>query len=159
MPDPQDRVEHEPDPEAGPPPTPAPEPEAVQGPPAAEPRLAAEPAPAKKPPAKKAAKKAPAKKGADKAAAKKVAKKTPPKKAPAKAALAAVPTPVETNGSRPTTGAKEAAAHAKSAIDTARLPVGPPESDRSAVALLLASTLGLLTLLVLRQLLRRAAAR
>jgi hypothetical protein len=119
--------------------------------------------PAKQPPAKKApAKKAPAKKAA--------AKKVPPKKAPAKKAPAKSPEPappkpsdqplplaqrIETNGQLD--AAKDAAAHAKSTVESANDPVANdvPASRTSPVPLIVALTLSLLAILLVRQLRRR----
>lgn len=145
MPDPQDQPEHRPEAEAKPVNTPEP----------AEPHQ-----PAKKTPAKKASAK-PAKKPAAKKAGKNgPAKKTPGKKAPAKSAQ-----PADGADSRQRDAvAKEAAAHAKTTVDAADSPVGPPQrslataaSGRSPAVVLAAATLSLLALLVVRQLRRRSA--
>jgi len=119
-------------------------------------------APAKKAPAKKAqpAKKPPAKKAP--------AKKAPAKKAPAKSPEPASPQPVEqplgvqhrieTNGQL-AAAAKDAAAQAKSAVEGARNPVSPdisaPAPRQSPVPLIVALTLSLLAILLIRQLRRR----
>lgn len=158
MPDPQDQPDAEPgaaaqSPEPGPAPA-APPPPAKKAPgDAAKPAKKAPVKATKKTPAKKAAKKAPAKKAA----------KAPQAELSAPKPVPAIAPPADTNGSRqPGVGAKEAAAHAKSTVDTASNPVGPSApatGGPSPVAVLVASTLGLLALLVLRQLLRRAAGR
>jgi hypothetical protein len=135
--------------------------------------------PAKKQPAKKAAK-APAKKApAKKVPAKKApaAQKAPAKKAPAKKAPAKSPEPAppklaeqladqpaslqqraETNGQL-AAGAKDAAAQAKSTVESANDPlprVAPDESSsRFPVPLVVAATLSLLAMLLIRQLRRR----
>ena len=104
------------------------------------------PAKAVKKTAKAAAKKAPAKKAA--------AKKAPPKKAVAKkpGQLA------ETNGQL-SEAAKDVAAQAKSTVEGANNPVPPvapiPASSQSPVPLLVALTLSLLAILLVRQLRRR----
>ncbi|MCV7076212.1 nucleoid-structuring protein H-NS [Mycobacterium szulgai] len=129
----------------------------------------APPPPAKKAPAKKAAK-APAKKApAKKAPAKKTpAKKAPAKKAPAKAAEPAPPKladevlgvahRAETNGQL-AAAAKDAAAQAKSTVDHANNPLpretSAPSPLQSPVPVLVAITLSLLALLLVRQLRRR----
>ncbi len=133
--------------------------------------------PEKKPPAKAAkktakapAKKAPAKKAdAKKADAKQApAKKVPAKKAPAKSAAPAPPKPaeqplavherVETNGDL-SAAAKDAAAQAKSTVEAANDPVSPDitasSSSQSRVPLIVALTLSLLAILLIRQLRRR----
>jgi cobalamin biosynthesis Mg chelatase CobN len=158
MADPQDRPEDAPG--AAP---------ADQTPPTAKPpQKAAKKTPAKKAPAKaaKTAKKAP------KAAAKKApAKKSPDKKpaakktTPAKAEPSAKPTARPPSSRRGDTngqfaaGAKEAAAQAKSTVETADSPVPPatalPGAARSPVPLVLAVVIGLITLLLIRQLRRR----
>lgn len=128
--------------------------------------------PEKKPPAKavkKTAKKAPAKKAP--------AKKAPAKKAPAKKAPAKSPEPapgnsakqpsdqalgiqqrIETNGQL-AAGAKDAAAQAKSTVEGANNPVSPDVapsvSRQSPVPLIVAVTLSLLAILLIRQLRRR----
>jgi len=132
--------------------------------------------PAKKPPAdavkktaKTPAKKAPAKKApAKKTPAKKApAKKAPAKKAPAKSAEPAPPKTadqplglaqrIETNGQLD--AAKDAAAHAKSTVDSANNPVSsdtyPPAPRTSPVPLAVALVLSLLAILLVRQLRRR----
>jgi len=109
--------------------------------------------PAKNPPAKAVKKtaKAPAKKAPAKKAA---AKKAPPKKAVAKkpGQLA------ETNGQL-SEAAKDVAAQAKSTVEGANNPVPPvapiPASSQSPVPLLVALTLSLLAILLVRQLRRR----
>ncbi|HEU0190660.1 MAG TPA: nucleoid-structuring protein H-NS [Mycobacterium sp.] len=146
MPDPQDQPDNQPDA------TPA------------QPDSAAQPAP----PAKAPAKKTPAKKPAKKAPAKKAAKKAPAKKAangPAKKAPAKVAPPADVNGARPPVdGAKEAAARAKSTVQSAATAGGDligapaPSSGRSPVLVLAGAAIGLLTVsLWLRRLRRRAA--
>jgi len=120
------------------------------------------PEPEKKPPAKAVKKtaKAPAKKAA--------AKKAPAKKAPAKSPAPAPPKPaerplgvqqrIETNGQL-SSAAKDAAAQAKSAVEGANNPVTPdvtrPSSSQSPVPLIVALTLSLLAILLIRQLRRR----
>ncbi|KAA1250216.1 nucleoid-structuring protein H-NS [Mycobacterium simiae] len=142
MADPQDRPNSEPDGTPGP--------------------------PAKKQPAKKAAK-APAKKApAKKAPAKKApAKKVPAKKTPAQAP-AAEPAQVadqsaslqqraKANGEL-AAAAKDAAAQAKSTVDSANNPLSREferSSSPSAVPLLVAVALSLLAVLLIRQLRRR----
>ena len=109
--------------------------------------------PAKSPPAKAVKKtaKAPAKKAPAKKAA---AKKAPPKKAVAKkpGQLA------ETNGQL-SEAAKDVAAQAKSAVEGANNPLSPvapiPASSQSRVPQLVALTLSLLAILLVRQLRRR----
>jgi len=127
--------------------------------------------PAKEPPAKAVkntanapAKKAPAKKAP--------AKKAPAKKAPAKKALAKSPEPappkppdqplglaqrIETNGQLD--AAKDAAAHAKSTVESANDPVSsdayPLTARTSPVPLVVALALSLLAILLIRQLRRR----
>ncbi len=119
-------------------------------------------APAKKAPAKKAAaKKAPAKKAP--------AKKAPAKKAPAKSPESAAmperpaerpvgPPPIETNGEL-TAAARDAAAQAKSTIEAANNPVSPgapaTASYLSPIPLIVAFSLSLLAILLIRQLRRR----
>jgi hypothetical protein len=128
--------------------------------------------PEKKPPAKAAKKtaKAPAKKApAKKATAKKApGKKAPAKKAPAKSAEPAPPKPVEqplamrerieTNGQL-TAAAKDAAAQAKSTVEGANNPVSSDiaasSPSQSRVPLIVAVTLSLLAILLIRQLRRR----
>ncbi|QLL07369.1 nucleoid-structuring protein H-NS [Mycobacterium vicinigordonae] len=120
-------------------------------------------APAKKAPAKKApAKKAPAKKApAKKAPAEKVQPPPPPFEAPAPAAAADKPAVLqqhaETNGQLE--AAKDAAAQAKSTVEKAQNPLpaeGPePGSSQSPVPWVVAVTLSLLALLLVRQLRRR----
>ncbi|WP_374023841.1 nucleoid-structuring protein H-NS [Mycobacterium sp. HNNTM2301] len=129
------------------------------------------PPPEKKPPAKAAKKaaKAPAKKApAKKAPAKKApAKKAPAKKAPAKSAEppAKAPAPtleaqqrIESNGDL-TAAAKDAAAQAKSSVDTANNPVSPDAPmdvlAQSRLPLLVALVVSLLAILLIRQLRRR----
>ena len=129
--------------------------------------------PEKKPPAKAvkktakapAAKKAPAKKAAAKKAP---AKKAPAKKAPAKSAKPAPPKPaepplamherIETNGQL-AAAAKDAAAQAKSTVEGANNPVpsdiAAPSPSQSRVPLIVAVTLSLLAILLIRQLRRR----
>jgi hypothetical protein len=122
--------------------------------------------PAKEPPAKAVKKTA-------KAAAKKApAKKAPTKKAPAKKARAKSPEPappkpadqplglaqrIETNGQLD--AAKDAAAHAKSTVESANDPVSsdayPPAARTSPVPLVVALALSLLAILLVRQLRRR----
>jgi hypothetical protein len=127
--------------------------------------------PPKEPPAEEAKKtaKAPAKKApAKKAPAKKApAKKAPAKKAPAKSAEPAPTNPadqplglaqrIETNGQLD--AAKDAAAHAKSTVETANDPVSddayPPSARTSPVPLAVALVLSLLAILLVRQLRRR----
>jgi hypothetical protein len=106
---------------------------------------------AAKKPAKAAAKKAPAKKAA--------AKKTPAKKAAAKKAPAKSPEQrIETNG-HVAAAAKDVAAQAKSTVEAANNPIPPvdplPASSQSPVPLLVALTLSLLAILLVRQLHRR----
>lgn len=108
-------------------------------------------APAKKAPAKKApAKKAPAKKAP--------AKKLPPKPPePAAQPVAAQPR-IETNGEL-AAAAKDAAAKAKSTVESAPNPVSPkvPESTSglSPLPLIVALSVSLLAILLIRQLRRR----
>ena len=109
--------------------------------------------PAKSPPAKAVKKtaKAPAKKA--------VAKQAPAKKAPAKKAVAKTPGRLaETNGQL-SEAAKDVAAQAKSAVEGANNPLPPvapiPTSSQSPVPLLVALTLSLLAILLVRQLRRR----
>jgi len=128
--------------------------------------------PEKKPPAEpvKKAAKAPAKKApAKKAPAKKPpAKKAPAKKAPAKSPEPAPPKPaeqplgvqqlIETNGQL-SAAAKDAAAQAKSTVEGANNPVTPEvtasSSSQLPVPLIVALTLSLLAILLIRQLRRR----
>jgi len=121
-------------------------------------------APAKKAPAKKApAKKAPAKKApAKKAPAKKAPAKSPepaPRNQPARPAepAAGVQQRIETNGQL--AAAKDAAAQAKSTVEGANNPVSPavaaPAASQSPVPLIIALTLSLLAILLIRQLRRR----
>ncbi len=128
--------------------------------------------PEKKPPAKAVKKtaKAPAKKApAKKAAAKKApGKKAAAKKAPAKSAEPAPPKPaeqpltmherIETNGEL-AAAAKDVAAQAKSTVEGANNPVSSditaPPSSQSRVPLIVALTLSLLAILLIRQLRRR----
>ena len=128
--------------------------------------------PEKKPPAKAVKKtaKAPAKKApAKKAAAKKApAKKAPAKKAPAKSAQPAPHKPaeqpltmherIETNGEL-AAAAKDVAAQAKSTVEGANNPVSPDivasSPSQSRVPLIVAVTLSLLAILLIRQLRRR----
>jgi hypothetical protein len=128
--------------------------------------------PEKKPPAKAVKKtaKAPAKKApAKKAPAKKApAKKAPAKKAPAKSAEPAPPKlpeqplamheRIETNGQL-AAAAKDAAAQAKSTVEGANDPVSSDNtassSGPSRVPLIVAVTLSLLAILLIRQLRRR----
>jgi hypothetical protein len=124
------------------------------------PEKSSPPDPAKKATAKKApAKKAPAKKAP--------AKKPPAKKAPAKKVEPAPPKPadqplglaqrIETNGQLD--AAKDAAAHAKSTVESANDPVSSgaqaPASRTSPVPLAVALALSLLAILLVRQLRRR----
>ncbi len=150
MADPQDQ----PDGESGgasTPPAKEPPPEAIKK---------AAKAPAKKAPAKKAAaKKAPAKKApAKKAPAKKVPPKSP-EPAPPKPADQPLPLAqrIETNGQRD--AAKDAAAHAKSTVESAPDPVSSdayaPAARTSPVPLIVALALSLLAILLVRQLRRR----
>jgi hypothetical protein len=149
MADPEDRPNSEPD---GAPTPPAPP---DKTPPAKAVKKAAK-APAKKAPAKKApAKKAPA-------------KKAPAKKAPAKSAAPPAPKPaeqpltmqerIETNGEL-AAAAKDAAAQAKSTVEAADNPVSSDvavsSSSQSRVPLIVAVTLSLLAILLIRQLRRR----
>jgi hypothetical protein len=123
--------------------------------------------PEKKPPAK--AVKKTAKAAAKKAPAKKApAKKAPAKKAPAKSAEPAPPKPaeqplvmrerIETNGQL-TAAAKDAAAQAKSTVEGADNPVksdiAASSPSQSRVPLIVAVTLSLLAILLIRQLRRR----
>lgn len=121
--------------------------------------------PEKQPPAKAVKKtaKAPAKKAAAKKAP---AKKAPAKKAPAKKVPAEKPARqplgvqqrIETNGEL-AAAAKDAAAQAKSTVDGANNPVSPgvaaSASGQSPVPLIVALTLSLLAILLIRQLRRR----
>ena len=130
------------------------EPDGASTPPAKEP-----PAKAVKKTAKAPAKKAPAKKAP--------AKKAPAKKAPAKSREPAPPKPadqplglaqrIETNGQLD--AAKDAAAHAKSTVESANDPVSsdayPPAARTSPVPLVVALALSLLAILLIRQLRRR----
>jgi hypothetical protein len=117
--------------------------------------------PEKKPPAKavkKAAKAAAKKPPAKKALAKKAAaKKAPAKKAPAKSAEPAPPR-IETNGHL-AAAAKDAAAQAKSTVEGVDNPVpfdlAASSSSQSRVPLIVAVTLSLLAILLIRQLRRR----
>jgi hypothetical protein len=132
--------------------------------------------PEKKPPAEAVKKiaKAPAKKApAKKATAKKApAKKAPAKKAPAKKAEPAPPKPPEPPGEQPvdiqqrieTNGdlaaaAKDAAAQAKSTVESANNPVSQdisaPSVGQSPVPLFVALAVSLLAILLIRQLRRR----
>jgi hypothetical protein len=157
MADPQDQPDNTPDPAPPPPTDTAP----AAPPPATEPEEPAQKAPAEKAVAKKvapakAAKKPAAKKAAaKKAPAKKAAaKKAPAKKAAAKKIAPAAATP-GTNGQL-TAAAKDAAAHAKSTVETARnpLPAEPAASSpgRSPVPLVVAIVISLLAILLVRQL-------
>jgi hypothetical protein len=106
---------------------------------------------AAKKPAKAPAKKAPAKKAA--------AKKAPAKKAGAKKVPAKSPEQrIETNG-QIADAAKDVAAQAKSTVEAANNPIPPvapiPASSQSPVPLLVAVTLSLLAILLVRQLHRR----
>ena len=154
MADPQDQPDSGPD-GASTPPTPP------EKKPPAEPVKKTAKAPAKKAPAKKApAKKAPAKKAP--------AKKAPAKKAPAKSPEPAPPKPaeqplglqqrIETNGQL-SAAAKDAAAQAKSTVEGANNPVTPEvtasSSSQLPVPLIVALTLSLLAILLIRQLRRR----
>jgi hypothetical protein len=130
------------------------EPDGASTPPAKEP-----PAKAVKKTAKAPGKKAPAKKAP--------AKKAPAKKAPAKSREPAPPKPadqplglaqrIETNGQLD--AAKDAAAHAKSTVESANDPVSseayPPAARTSPVPLVVALALSLLAILLVRQLRRR----
>jgi hypothetical protein len=103
------------------------------------------------PPAKKPAKKAPAKQAA--------AKKAPAKKAVAKKGPAKSPEQrVETNG-QIAEAAKDAAAQAKTTVEAANNPIPPvaptPASSQSPVPLLVALTLSLLAILLVRRLHQR----
>ncbi len=115
-------------------------------------------APAKKAPAKKApAKKAPAKKApAKKAPAKSPDHPTMPEK-PAEQPLGIQQLP-ETNGQL-AAAAKDVAAQAKSTVESANNPVSPnvpaPTSSQSPVPLIVALTLSLVAILLIRQLRRR----
>ena len=149
MADPQDQPDSGPD-GASTPPTPP------EKKPPAEPVKKTAKAPAKKAPAKKApAKKPPA-------------KKAPAKKAPAKSPEPAPPKPaeqplglqqrIETNGQL-SAAAKDAAAQAKSTVEGANNPVTPEvtasSSSQLPVPLIVALTLSLLAILLIRQLRRR----
>jgi hypothetical protein len=123
--------------------------------------------PEKKPPAKAVKKtaKAPA---AKKAPAKKAPAKKAPAKAPAKSAKPAPPKPteqplamhgrIETNGEL-AAAAKDAAAQAKSTVEGANNPVSSDITEsspsQSRVPLIVALTLSLLAILLIRQLRRR----
>jgi hypothetical protein len=148
MADPEDQPNSEPDGAAIPPENPP-----EKGPPTEAVKKAAK-APAKKAPGKKApAKKAPA-------------KKAPAKKAPAKSAEPPKPAEqplgvqqrIETNGEL-AAAAKDAAAQAKSTVEDANNPVSPNVSASSSgqlpVPLIVALTLSLLAILLIRQLRRR----
>ena len=148
MADPEDQPNSEPDGAAIPPENPP-----EKGPPTEAVKKAAK-APAKKAPGKKApAKKAPA-------------KKAPAKKAPAKSAEPPKPAEqplgvqqrIETNGEL-AAAAKDAAAQAKSTVEDANNPVSPGVPARSSsqlpVPLIVALTLSLLAILLIRQLRRR----
>jgi hypothetical protein len=144
MADPQDQPDSEPDGASNPP---------EKKPPAKAVKKAAK-APAKKAPAKKApAKKAPAKK----APAKKAPAKSPEPPRPAEEPLA-MQQRIETNG-QIAAAVKDAAAQAKSTVDGAPNPVSPalPASSSSQlpVPLIVALTLSLLAILLVRQLRRR----
>ena len=137
MADPQDQPDGEPDGASTPP---------AKEPPAKAVKKTAK-APAKKAPAKKApAKKAPAKKAP--------AKKAPPKPTEQPLGLAQR---IETNGQLD--AAKDAAAHAKSTVESANDPVSsdayPPAARTSPVPLAVAVALSLLAILLIRQLRRR----
>jgi hypothetical protein len=160
MADPQDHPNSEPDGAANSEPDGAPTPPEKKPPAKAVKKTAKAPV-AKKAPAKKApAKKAPAKKAP--------AKKAPAKKAPAKSAQPAPPKPaepahamherIETNGQL-AAAAKDAAAQAKSTVEGANNPVSSdiaaPAPSQSRVPLIVAVTLSLLAILLIRQLRRR----
>ena len=118
--------------------------------------------PEKKPPAE------PVKKAAKAPAKKAPAKKAPAKKAPAKSPEPAPPKPaeqplglqqrIETNGQL-SAAAKDAAAQAKSTVEGANNPVTPEvtasSSSQLPVPLIVALTLSLLAILLIRQLRRR----
>ena len=183
MADPQDHPDNTPETEpehpagAGPTP-PAPPPSPADNAPAKPPEHAAETStpsakapdkPAKKTPAKKApAKAAKAAKKAPQAAPKKEpAKKAPAKKAPAKSPEPTPPNPAERpldtqqriGGNGQLAAAKDAAAQAKSTVEDANNPVSPGVPARSSsqlpVPLIVALTLSLLAILLIRQLRRR----
>jgi hypothetical protein len=183
MADPQDQPENAPEHATGAGPTPPapPTPPAdtappkppehaaeMSTPPATAPDKPAKKTPAKKAPAKAAKKAAPKKAAAKKAAANKApAKKAPAKKAPAKKAepdaakpnsQPVTPPRIETNGQL-AAAAKDAAAHAKSTVDAASIPVsgeaGQPSAARSPLPLAVAIAISLLALLLVRQLRRR----
>jgi hypothetical protein len=144
MADPQDQPNSEPD--GGPTPP-------EEQPPAKAVKKTAK-APAKKAPAKKApAKKAPAKK----APAKKAPAKSPEPPKPAEQPLG-MQQRIETNGQL-AAAAKDAAAQAKSTVEDANNPVSPGVPARSSsqlpVPLIVALTLSLLAILLIRQLRRR----
>jgi hypothetical protein len=148
MADPQDQPNSEPDGAAIPP----------ENPPEKRPPTKAVKKTAKAPAAKAPAKKAPAKKAP--------AKKAPAKKAPAKSAEPPKPAEqplgvqqrIETNGEL-AAAAKDAAAQAKSTVEDANNPVSPnvsaSSSGQSPVPLIVALTLSLLAILLIRQLRRR----
>ena len=145
MADPQDQPDSEPDGASTPP---------AKEPPAKAVKKTAK-APAKKAPAKKApAKKAPAKKPPAKKAPPKSPEPTPPKPADQPLGLAQR---IETNGQLD--AAKDAAAHAKSTVESANDPVSsdayPPAARTSPVPLVVALALSLLAILLVRQLRRR----
>ena len=141
MADPQDQPEGEPDGASTPP--------ARNAPPEAAKKAPAKKAPAKKAPARSPAKKAPAKK----APAKKV-EPAPPKPAEQPLGLAQR---IETNGQLD--AAKDAAAHAKSTVESANDPVSSdayaPAARMSPVPLVVALGFSLLAILLIRQLRRR----
>jgi hypothetical protein len=153
MADPQDQPNSEPDGAAIPP----------ENPPEKRPPTKAVKKTAKAPAAKAPAKKAPAKKAPAKKAP---AKKAPAKKAPAKSAEPPKPAEqplgvqqrIETNGEL-AAAAKDAAAQAKSTVEDANNPVSPnvsaSSSGQSPVPLIVALTLSLLAILLIRQLRRR----
>jgi hypothetical protein len=149
MADPQDQPNSEPDGAPTPP---------EKQPPAKAVKKTAK-APAKKAPAKKApAKKAPAKKApAKKAPAKKAPAKSPEPPKPAEQPLG-IQQRIETNGQL-AAAAKDAAAQAKSTVEAANNPVSPDvpatSSGQSPVPLIVALTLSLLAILLIRQLRRR----
>ncbi len=147
MADPQDQPDGEPDGTSTPP---------DKDPPAK--KAPAAKAPAKKAPVKKApAKKAPAAKAPAKKATAKKAPATSPEPAPPKPADQPLPLAqrIETNGQLD--AAKDAAAHAKSTVESANDPVAndAPASRTSPVPLIVALTLSLLAILLVRQLRRR----
>jgi hypothetical protein len=123
--------------------------------------------PEKKPPAK-AVKKTAKTPAAKKAPAKKAPAKKAPAKAPAKSAKPAPPKPteqplamhgrIETNGEL-AAAAKDAAAQAKSTVEGANNPVSSDITEsspsQSRVPLIVALTLSLLAILLIRQLRRR----